>query len=423
MAVEEASREEVSDHVRAQNTREDDVTPGAVAHEEQEEHEQSTSSSSSSESKDMDEVKRAQEDSTLLLPHQQVLSEEQLDLKGKVVVVTGATSGIGLEVATELGRRGAKVIFGVRNMEKAARVMEDIHQVVPQATLVAEHPVDFADLESVRSFAEYLLQLDDKIDILVLNAAMSYMTRRYSEQGVGGLAQVNHLGPYALVRHIEQKLAASKTRVVVVASVTHRIVQIESPETFLYEWLRGQYPHTKLANVLFAFELQRRLGPLGVETCAVDPGAVNTSVWDNVIFGKPPFKNFIEWIYSPPSDGAAVVVHAATVPWQKDQLRRGMASDKDLRYYARGLFASPTITWWDGPCNNPLFLLLNPAYMAVATLHSLLDYPIRKRTGGRLLNMIKPVRAAGPSYDRYLAARLWDISADIVGLPHEVTAA
>lgn len=98
--------------------------------------------------------------------------------------------------------------------------------------------------------------------------------------------QTNHLGPYTLTRLLEKKLVASKARVVTVASVAHRTTTLRGGKAFLTEWRCGFYEHSKLANVLFAYELQRQLGNQGVTSCAVDPGGVRSNIWE----ASPMFK-------------------------------------------------------------------------------------------------------------------------------------
>lgn len=92
--------------------------------------------------------------------------------------------------------------------------------------------------------------------------------------------QTNHLGPYTLTRLLEAKLVASKARVVTVASVAHRTTTLRSAQDFLTDWRSGYYHHSKLANVLFAYELQRQLGAHGVQSVAADPGGVRSNIWD-----------------------------------------------------------------------------------------------------------------------------------------------
>lgn len=250
-----------------------------------------------------------------------------------------------------------------------------------------------------------------------------------------------------MTRLLERQLVNSApSRVVTVSSITHRFSCIGNPATFLTNWKQGSnYGISKLANVLFAFELQRRLGPLGIQSCAVDPGAVGSSIWKNQsIFSNPPISWFIDALYAPSEDGAAAVIHAATVQWEEEapaaatinakwnkyinkddkNIPSGNNEEENLRFYARGLFTWPTIT-------SPLFRgIVHPRrqqswfekirggiYGLSALVHSGADWPVRRFTGGRLASATCPVPAAPLAYDRDLAAMLWDLSSDAAGVP------
>ena len=204
--------------------------------------------------------------------------------------------------------------------------------------------------------------------------------------------------------------------------------------------------------MLFAFELQRRLGPFGVQSCAVDPGAVGSSIWKNQsLFSNPPLSWFIDSLYAPSEDGAAAVIHAASVPWQeeapissqinakwnpkftqnsenKDIMDNSSENKEDLRFYARGLFTWPTITFPSlrgivhPKREQSLFEKIRGGmYGLSALVHSGADYPIRKLSGGWLASETKPVPAAPLAYDRKLAEKLWDVSCDAAGVPRTTT--
>jgi len=259
-----------------------------------------------------------------------------------------------------------------------------------------------------------------------------------------------------LTRLLEDRLIRSApSRVVTLSSVTHRFGTIGNPRTFLADWNQGSwYENSKLGNALFAFELNRRLAPLGVCSSAVDPGGVASSIWRDSIFSRPPLKFFIENLYAPISDGAAVVVHAATVDWKEDAARAAIvnarwaqpgdnqktdasehedvhdyssASRNDPRYYARGTFAWPTVTSVrvGVPSNGPtspssnisLIDRTRGAVFAVSTLlHSAVDWPLRRFSGGKLASKIQPVPANPQCYDVDLSKTLWEVSADACGL-------
>ncbi|GLC39347.1 hypothetical protein PLESTB_000894800 [Pleodorina starrii] len=351
------------------------------------------------------------------------------DLEGRVALVTGATSGLGLEAAAQLAERGAKVIFGVRNPAKAERVVAAIRKrfsgcpsppsldfVLPPAV----PPLDVSDPASISRFARALLSdTATPLHFLINNAGSSLLPDPpVDERGVNRLVQVNYLGAYQLTRQLEAKLVADRCRVVTVSSVSHRSYELPTdPRVFLHSTVRMTYAWSKVANVLFAYELQRRLGPLGVQSCAVDPGGVRTSIWDEVpALAVPPAKWVIETLYAPPEDGAEVLVSAATRPWEQDRAPHVLAPSQDLRYYARGAFASPLLTLVDGAWRHWLGFVKPSLYGTAMLLQSLADYPLRRFSGGRVFNQTVPVRSAVQTYDTHLAAALWSYSEKVAGL-------
>ncbi|KAG2501756.1 hypothetical protein HYH03_000256 [Edaphochlamys debaryana] len=250
------------------------------------------------------------------------------------------------------------------------------------------------------------------------------MKKAFTSDGVGAIAQTNHLGPYTLTRLLEKKLVASKARVVTVASVTHRTTVMADARAFLTDWRSGYYEHSKLANVLFAYELQRRLGNRGVTSCAADPGGVRSHIWDSSPMFKSGWKKaMIDFFYSPPVDGCQGVVHAATVDWNADRKSANgtpvMPAD-DLRYYSRGLFTSPLLCNLDGYRGKGFSSgqQAKGLVWGLSTLFtSLWDWPLRKLSGGLLASTTKPVRSATQTYDAKLAAELWEASAEVAKLP------
>ncbi|PNH04950.1 WW domain-containing oxidoreductase [Tetrabaena socialis] len=348
------------------------------------------------------------------------------DLVNRVALVTGATSGIGEEAAGMLAARGAKVIFGVRNPSKARRIAQALRDRYPGQALdlvippEAVPPLDLADPASIARFAAALLSdTATPLHILLNNAGSSMLPGPgVNDQGVNSLVQVNFLGPYQLTRLLEAKLVAGKARIVTVSSVTHRCYEIPAdPRVFLHTTSSLTYPWTKLANVLLAYELQRRLGSFGVESCAVDPGGVRTAIWDEVpALAHPPASWVIEALYAPPADGAEVLVTAATLPWDEDRAPEVLDPRHDLRYYARGAFASPALTLVDGAWRHWLGFVRPSLYGAAVVLHSFADYPARHWSGGRIFNQTVPVRSALQTYDTHLAAALWSYCDKVAGL-------
>ncbi len=205
---------------------------------------------------------------------------------GKIAVITGANSGIGYHTALELGRAGATVILACRNLQKAEAAKAKILASVPQAHVeVAE--LDLANLDSVRKFAEGYLASGRKLDLLINNAGVMGMPQRVATaQGFEGQFGTNHLGHFALTGELMPALLKTPaSRVVTVASIAHKRgrMRFEDPN-----WERDYnpdkaYQQSKLANVLFGLELDRRLKRANVDVASVlaHPGVAATSIVSN----------------------------------------------------------------------------------------------------------------------------------------------
>ncbi len=183
------------------------------------------------------------------------------DLTGKTVLVTGATSGLGEATTIALATRGAHVVVATRDAAKTEALLRSIRERAPAASL--EHlPVDLADLASVARAADTFLARHDRLDRLVANAGVMATPLRRTVDGFELQLGVNHLGHHALVgRLLPALLAADAARVVVVSSAAHRIGRIDLDDlnwerTRYQRWLA--YGRSKLANLLFVLELDRR---------------------------------------------------------------------------------------------------------------------------------------------------------------------
>ena len=190
---------------------------------------------------------------------------------------------------------------------------------------------------------------------------------------------------------------------------------------FLTDFRSGFYEHTKHANVLFGYELQRRLGDKGVQSCVADPGGVRSAIWDKSPMSKK--GSLARWLidscFSPPSDGAQSLIHAATVDWEKDRrVVKGKAVDpsEDLRYYSRGLFCSPLLTKIQGVASKGILSKITCTIWEFnALLCGFLDWPVRKWTG--LGSKCVNVSSSTASYNKTIAADLWNASADLAKVP------
>jgi NAD(P)-dependent dehydrogenase (short-subunit alcohol dehydrogenase family) len=201
-------------------------------------------------------------------------ARELPDLTGRTVIVTGATSGVGRATAAALAGAGARVILAVRNPVKAGAVVDEIGAAHPAAR-VEIRPLDLSDLATVRAFAAGWTA---PIDVLINNAGV--MATRRSETADGFELQLgtNHLGHFLLTTLL---LPMITDRVVVVASDAHRWAHLDLADP---NWQRRRYRafaaygQSKLANLLFTLELDRRLRGTGRRALAVHPGWVRSDL-------------------------------------------------------------------------------------------------------------------------------------------------
>jgi NAD(P)-dependent dehydrogenase (short-subunit alcohol dehydrogenase family) len=227
------------------------------------------------------------------------------DQAGKLVVITGASSGIGLAAARELARAGARVVLAVRDTEKGRRVAASI----PGDTEV--RLLDLASLASVRAFAA---EWTGALDILVNNAGIMAVPEGRTLDGFELQIGTNHLGPFLLT---DLLLPAITDRVVTVSSQLHRRGRIDLDDL---NWehrgykATGAYNASKLANVLFTLELQRRLTDAGSQVRAVTahPGIARTSLGDQADRVSRTVYRCLGWLFNDVEHGALPTLYAAT---------------------------------------------------------------------------------------------------------------
>ncbi|SFD69170.1 SDR family NAD(P)-dependent oxidoreductase [Streptomyces aidingensis] len=202
---------------------------------------------------------------------------------GRTAVVTGANTGLGLETARVLAARGASVVLAVRDAEKGKRAAERIAGTAPGAQVTVQR-LDLSELASVRRAADELRAAHPRLDLLINNAGVMYTPRTLTRDGFELQFGTNHLGHFALTGLLlESLLPVPGSRVVTVSSMGHRI-----RARIRFEDLHGErsydrvaaYGQSKLANLMFTHELQRRLDAAGVPTTAVaaHPGIAATEL-------------------------------------------------------------------------------------------------------------------------------------------------
>jgi NAD(P)-dependent dehydrogenase (short-subunit alcohol dehydrogenase family) len=205
------------------------------------------------------------------------------DQRGRVAVVTGANSGLGLETARQLAARGATVVLAVRSPQRGSTAVEDIRTTTPDARLELQE-LDLASLESVRAAAAALGRSYDRIDLLVNNAGVMYTDRQLTADGFELQFGTNHLGHFAFTNLLLDRMrTVPGSRVVTVSSLGHW-----APFRLDLDDLRAEggynrfsaYSRSKLSNLLFAYELQRRLAAEGARTLslAAHPGGSDTEL-------------------------------------------------------------------------------------------------------------------------------------------------
>jgi NAD(P)-dependent dehydrogenase (short-subunit alcohol dehydrogenase family) len=247
-------------------------------------------------------------------------------MAGKLALVTGANSGLGLETSVALCAAGAQVIMARRNPAKAQVALDEVGRRVPkaQASLMA---LDLADLASVRAFAESFKTRQGGLDLLVNNAGVMAVPLQRTADGFEMQIGTNHLGHFALTGLLLDRLLAKPgARVVNVASLAHRWTRGMDLEDLNFErrhynkW--DAYAKSKLANLLFTFELERRLKRAGQGLIAVaaHPGYSATNLqfvgpqMENSVFGRQLMRIGNALFGQPASMGALPTLYAAGAP-------------------------------------------------------------------------------------------------------------
>ncbi len=251
-----------------------------------------------------------------------------VDMNGKRCVVTGANTGIGKVTALELARAGARVVLACRSREKAEAAMADIRAHVPEAELTFAR-LDLASLASVRECADDLLANDQPIHVLVNNAGLAGV-RGLTEDGFELIFGINHLGPYLLTRLLlERIIESAPARIVCVSSRSHYDAKgidlgAQRKASTSPVGLR-QYSVSKLANVLFASELARRLKEreVAVTTYSLHPGVIASDIWRKIPW---PIRPIALSFMSTNEEGARTSLYCATSPECADE--SGLFYDK-----------------------------------------------------------------------------------------------
>jgi NAD(P)-dependent dehydrogenase (short-subunit alcohol dehydrogenase family) len=237
-------------------------------------------------------------------------------MAGKVCLVTGGTSGIGEVTARELARLGGTVVITARNEEKGKRAVERI-RADSGSPEVEALIADLASQTQVRDLANEFQRIHNRLDVLINNAGAIYLRRSLSPDGIEMTFAVNHLAPFLLTNLLlDMMINSAPARIINLASNSHESMEIDLDDLENQNGYRfmSAYGKSKLANILFTYELDRRLTGSGVTVNAVHPGFVGTNMGANngwlVKFFLPLTKL---WALSP-QEGAETIVFLASSP-------------------------------------------------------------------------------------------------------------
>jgi len=242
-------------------------------------------------------------------------------MRGQTVVITGGNGGIGKETAVALASYGARVIITARDATKGAAAVADIAARSGSADVEVTH-LDLASIASIRNFAEVLHARTDRISVLVNNAGVILRRRQTTADGFEMTFGVNHLGHFLLTNLLQDLLErGAPSRVVVVASEAYKWARrgLDFADLNLEHSRYGPfkaYSRSKLANILFARELARRLDGSGITANALHPGIVATRLARDGDAGR--LGDAAMWLSRPffltPEQGARTTVYAASAP-------------------------------------------------------------------------------------------------------------
>jgi NAD(P)-dependent dehydrogenase (short-subunit alcohol dehydrogenase family) len=239
------------------------------------------------------------------------------DQAGRTAVITGANTGLGFETAAALAAKGAHVVLAVRNVGKGKDAADRINAAHPDAHVDVQS-LDLTSLDSIRTAAEQLRSTHDTIDLLINNAGVMFTPKSTTEDGFELQFGTNHLGHFALTGLLlDRLLPVPGSRVVTVSSVGHRFARAIRFDDLQWEqdYRRvGAYGQAKLANLMFTYELQRRLQGTNTIAAAAHPGGSRSELTRNL----PPLvgavTKLVEPLFQAADMGALPTLRAATDP-------------------------------------------------------------------------------------------------------------
>jgi NAD(P)-dependent dehydrogenase (short-subunit alcohol dehydrogenase family) len=239
------------------------------------------------------------------------------DQTGRTAVVTGANTGLGYETAAALAAKGAHVVLAVRNLDKGKEAARRIEQTTRGASMAVQE-LDLTSLDSIRETAKEVRSQHDTIDLLINNAGVMWTPKSTTKDGFELQFGTNHLGHFAFTGLLlDRLLPVEGSRIVTVSSLGHRIRAAIHFDDL--QWERsysrvGAYGQSKLANLLFTYELQRRLTGKNTVAVAAHPGGSSTELTRNVPRPLSAAMSLMEPLFQDAAMGALPTLRAATDP-------------------------------------------------------------------------------------------------------------
>jgi len=262
------------------------------------------------------------------------------DLSGKVFIVTGANSGIGFEAAKEFARKVAKIILACRSLDKGDEALEKIQKEISNAP-VELMQLDLASLDSIKKFASEFKEKCNQLDVLVNNAGIMMTPYGKTEDGFESQVGTNHLGHFTLTSLLYDLLTRTKgARVVNVSSNGHKRIGEMDFDNFIYgegkDYSRIKaYSRSKLANLLFTYELDKRFKKGDIDAIAVTahPGVANTNLGNHMGVAAPVLKILLFFMVQSATKGALPIIRAAVDPEVKGSEYYGPRGRNEIRGY------------------------------------------------------------------------------------------
>jgi retinol dehydrogenase-14 len=245
-------------------------------------------------------------------------SSSQPDLRGRTALITGANAGIGLEASVSIARMGAEVVMVARDRAKGEAALREVHERSGSQT-ASLLLGDLGSQASIRALAAAFRAAHPQLHILINNAGGVSTERRETADGIEQTFAVNHLGPFLLTNLLLDILEKSApARIVNVASTGHYRGTLDFDDLGFAKggyWIMRAYSRSKLANVIFTRDLARRLAGTNVTVTSLHPGAVATNIWAGAPGWSKPLLAVAKRLFMiTPEEGGSRIVYLATSP-------------------------------------------------------------------------------------------------------------